>query len=316
MAPIMDRIDLSGLRLSHSPMINAMHKYDGRLNPHLMEILDPVDGNNMTEVFFKDLEWRSKKEHNVVIEIKGVRGSGKSYLARGIKGFMDSTRKIKGNIKDIVFTRQEFIDGYSTAKLGTTFIIDEDFGFQTQTGSMRIRESLLLAEQAFRIEEISTIACSVAPTYSHLYDYYLLAYDYNVDLGLNRAIVFNTSQLGIGLARPAGFILFPTRGFLDKQIEPQYIKKKKDFTAMVKAGKVRTLQEDYDTIAGKCIKKFGWESIKPTERVVRVYLKREYPYMANTEQTELLDTIMVRMFEIHGSSRGKKKDEREKMAMP
>jgi len=304
-------LDVNKLRLTHSPLINKLHLFEWTVDPRLQTLLNVDKGNNFTNTFIEDMEWRANNGHNIVIDIKGIRGSGKSYLARGIKGLTDKIRGVKSHIEDIVFTRAEYMDCYSTARAGQTFVIDEDFGFQTQTGSLRIRESMMLAEQTFRIEEVSTIACSVAPSYSHLYDFYLLAYDYDVEHGINRAIVFNTSQLGGMMARPIGYILFPTKKYLNPSIEKAYQEKKKVFTTKVKKGLVRTLQEDYDRYASDCVKKFGWDKSRPTERMVKVYLRREYPQMANTERDDILDTLIVKLYEIHGSKKGKKEERGE-----
>jgi len=298
-------LDPSTLRMTHSPLINLLHTYELEQDDRLQRVLDIETGNNLTSVFVRDIEWRNRHESNYVLEIKGKRGSGKSTLARAIKALADKIRSKRGSIKDIVWTREEYMNEYKTAKSGQTFIIDEDFGFQTQTGAMRIRESLMLAEQTFRVEEVNTIACSVAHTYSHLYDFYLMAYDYDIKQGVNRAILFNTSQLSGLFARPVGFILFPSVEFLNPTIEKAYKEKKKEFTTKVKQGKVRTLQEDYDRYTDECIIKFGWKQNRPTERMMKIYLRREYPHMANTERDDILDTLVVRMFEIHGSRKKK-----------
>jgi len=304
-----------------------MHLFEIRTNPQLQELLELGDGNDFTQDLISDLEWRADNGHNTVFEIKGPRGSGKSYLARGLKGLNDKIRGVKPSIKDIMFTRLEYVDGYGKANPGKTFVIDEDFGFQTQTGSLRIRETMALTEQTFRIEDISTIACSVAPSYAHLYDFFLLAYDYDVSHGINRAIVFNTSQMGGFSARPIGYILFPTKKYLNPEIEREYQKRKKEFTTKVKEGKVRTLQEDYDKYADDLIKKFGWGKMdkKPPEAVMKVYLGREYPFLANTERMDILDTLKVRMYEIYGSSnkgadknagKRKKRETKKKILLP
>jgi len=296
-------ISFDSIRLAHSPLVNKLHKLEIAGDERLKAILDLEYGNDLTKDFLDDLRWRAENNHNHVTDIKGPRGSGKSTLARGIKCFCDKVRGIKTSIEDIVFTRDEYMKRYGSGKRGQTFIIDEDFGFQTQTGSVRIRESMMLAEQTFRIEEISTISCSVANSYAHLYDFSLLSYDYDAKNGINRAIVNNTAQLNSYFARPVGYILFPTRKYLNPELEKHYQDRKKEFTKKVKEGKVRTLQEDYDAMAEQCIRKFKWNMQKPTERVMKVYLSREYPHMANTEQTDILDTLVVRMYEIHGSSK-------------
>ncbi|MEO0303958.1 MAG: hypothetical protein ABIM64_01720 [candidate division WOR-3 bacterium] len=291
----------SNLKLTHSPLINRLHLYEWENDPRLQNILDLENGNDLTDSFLDDLEWRAKNQHNIVIEIKGIRGSGKSFLARGIKTYQDKIRGMKSSINDIVFTRSEFLESYKKAKRGQTIIIDEDFSFQTQTGSLRLKESLNLAEQTFRIEEVSTIACSVAPVSSHLYDFYLVCYDYDIDNGYNRAILFNTSQINSVIYRPAGYILFPTRKYLDKKLEEAYIKKKKKFTKIVKENRLRTLQDDYDEYAKKIIEKYGLNIRKPPVSYLKILLRREFPHFANTELNDILDTLKVFLYEIHGN---------------
>jgi energy-coupling factor transporter ATP-binding protein EcfA2 len=308
--------DVGNLEFSHSPLLNELHKLEIATDARLDAILDLNTGRNLTRKFIQDLEWRATHKHNVLINLRGVRGCGKSTFAQGIKGFNDELREQAGTIKEIVFSRKEYMECYKGAKPGELFIIDEDFGFQTQTGSFRIHESMMLAEQTFRIEEVSTIACSVAHSSPHLYDFDFLVYDYDAENGVNRAILFYSSQLNGGMfSRPAGYVLFPSKQFINRKLENHYLIKKKEFSTAVKLGKARTLQQDYDEIADAMIKKFHWDKLekKPTIDAYNVCLRREYPQMANTEMSDIVQTLKFKMWEIFGSAKEKsKKDDDDK----
>ena len=300
----------SHMTFSHSPLLDALRKRELATNPRLLELLDPSnEETNFTREFVEDLIWRAEHKSNILINLRGARGCGKSTLAQGIKGLNDYIRENTPSIDEIVFSRKEYMNCYKGAKAGELFVIDEDFGFQTQTGSYRIHESMMLAEQTFRIEQVSTIACSVAHTSPHLYDYDLLVFDYNEEEGFNRAIIFNPSIDGGMFSKPTGYILFPSKQFINKNIEKKYYDKKKEFSTAVKKGKARTIQQEYDDMADDLIKKYKWDKLekKPSTDVYNVILRREYPHLANTEMSDIVQTLKFKMWEVFGTS--KKKDE-------
>ena len=306
-------VDIPSLdfRTTPSPLVAQMHRYELAHNERLNRILNLQTGNNWTEWVLKDLIHRSKKEANTSYEIKGMRMSGKSIISRALKSVNDYVHDVKPNIDDIVFSRKEYVERNKTAKPGETLIIDDDFGFMTQTGSMRLQETINLVEQTFRIEEVSTIANSASPQLAHLHDYHLVAYAYDEVQKVNWAVVYTTAQLeGTFFSRPCAFVLLPVGRWLDVTIERKYKEKKKAFTDAVKKGRARKLQDDYDEYVEASIKEFGWNTKRPPESVMFVYLRRKYPEMANTEISDLVQTLKTRMWEIHGTSKGKKDDDK------
>jgi hypothetical protein len=303
-------VDTLDFENSPSPLIYQMHKYELAHDEKLCAIMDIHEGNNWTEIILNDLVHRSRKEANTSYEVKGNRMSGKSYISRALKAINDHVHGKKGNIKDITFSRKDYVERNKTAKPGETLIIDDDFGFQTQTGSLRLQETINLVEQTFRIEEVSTIANSASVGLAHLHDFHLVAYDYDAKQMVNRAVVFTTSQLkGTYFSTPCAYVLLPVKRWLDPTIEREYKIKKKEFTDKVKKGLARKLQEDYDEIAEDSIKKFGWKTKKPTQDVLFVYVRREHPELANTEIMDIVQTLKVKMWEIHGTAKKEKQEE-------
>jgi len=302
-------IKAEDMTFSHSPLLDALRKRELATNPRLLDLLCDEE-TNFTMPFVEDLMWRAEHKSNILINLRGARGCGKSTLAQGIKGLNDHIRENKPSIDEIVFSRKEYMGCYKGATAGELFVIDEDFGFQTQTGSYRIHESMMLAEQTFRIEEVSTIACSVAHSSPHLYDYDLLVFDYNEDEGFNRAIIFSPAIDGGVFARPTGYILFPSKQYIDKSIEKKYYAKKKEFSTAVKKGKARTIQEEYDEMAEFLIKKFKWDKLakKPSNDVYNVIMRREYPHLANTEMSDMIQTLKFKMWEIYGTAKKEKEE--------
>jgi predicted AAA+ superfamily ATPase len=80
-------IDASHMIFSHSPLLDALRKRQLATNPRLLDLLSDEE-TNFTMAFVEDLIWRAEHKSNILINLRGARGCGKSTLAQGIKSFL------------------------------------------------------------------------------------------------------------------------------------------------------------------------------------------------------------------------------------
>ena len=204
-------------QFTHTPLKNYLHDLRIAENPQLFAALH----NNLTDVFFRDLEWRYDHERNINILINGEQGSGKSTGGQVIKVHADKHFGLESRVDEILFTRRQFLHSFKKYTRGMTGIVDEDFDYITQTGSQRVRESLRFIEQAIRGAQINLISCAVSET-PHLYNYVLEAFDIEYRHQYNRLILMDVTQFGY---RPVGFIILDAKT-IPKKLSSDYAKAK------------------------------------------------------------------------------------------
>ena len=273
---------------THSPLKNKLHLLEIRKDAGLEEALRV----NLSGWFWRDLAWRVKKgseeeKRNANIVVKGEQGSGKSTVARVLKAFLDKQNGVESSIDDVIFTRKDFIERFKNCGGNDTIIIDEDFDFVTQIGSMRVREQLRFIEQAIRIEGINIVSCSVSHT-PHLFNYSLRAFDIDYEQQTNRVVLYDRAY-GTGWEEPVGFVLFDRR-VLDRELERQYLVKKLAFTSKVKLGINRDVQSFLDKLAQELIRRTNFDFSTP-KGVIKIACRRLYPDLSEVENVELIDTV-------------------------
>lgn len=268
-------------RFTHSPLKNQLHLQEINKNAQLQEALH----NNLTPTFDEDVEWRLENERNLNVQFDGEQGSGKSTGGRIVKGKCDRIQGIKPSIDDIAFSRRELLTIFKNSKRGRSLINDEDYDFQTQMGSLRVREQTEFIEQVIRAGQINLINCSVAPS-PHLFNYYLRAFDIDYQYRVNRCLLLEKGVLGY---YPAGFVLLESI-YLDANLEKAYAKKKAEFIEKVKSFSNRNLYAELEEKANEIIEKFNFR--KQQKVVYKLEARKNNPELSENELNEIADTCI------------------------
>jgi len=266
----------------HSPLKNQLHLAEIQSNEALYKALF----NNLTPLFLDDLKWRVSNSKNVNILVEGEQGSGKSTIAREIKAYMDRYKNLNPTIADICFDRKEFLERFKTAKKYETIINDEDKSWSVGIGSTRVAEQYEYLEQAIRAEMVNVINCAVAIT-PHLFNYRLRAFDVDYNLGINRAILYDSQSRWN--SKPSGVIILPN-GWLYPQLEADYAKKKAEFTDTVKQARSRDVYGELAVKQKLIMEKYGGHK-KLKRAVITLLCRKEFPELSESELGALNELI-------------------------
>lgn len=233
------------LKFTHSPMMNEMHKREIEEDGEIKRVLRD-NKYNLTNLFFRDLQWRMKNEKNVIIVIYGKTGTGKSSMAQRIAMELHRylPRQIRRNAKldvsNIAFTRDQLLGRLENSEEGETVIYDEDREESYGMGSQREREQMKRIEQSVRAESINFIFCSPRPR-DHEQHYTIRAFDVEYHRKINRGIIYFTQEKY--WRRPVGTL------YLRKCFYDGYMKKKKKFVKNIKKSRTSGREIRYIKVA-------------------------------------------------------------------
>lgn len=137
-----------------STMMKTKFKQRGENNPSFYRVFDPE--YNLTKPFFKDLAFRTTGERNVIIEITGGTGSGKSLVSITIAV---KVMKKPITIDDICFTIDQLLDRSKNIGKSHVMLQDEQINM-LGAGSNREQYEKQTLEDTTRKFGLSIIFCS------------------------------------------------------------------------------------------------------------------------------------------------------------
>jgi len=143
-----------GLTWNISEMMIAKFKQKASVNPSFLRVFNP--SNNMTKSFKKEVKFRTMGERNLILEIMGVTGSGKSLLAVTL-GVNWMSKKLL--VEDICFTNDLLLKRAPLVDKSHLLIQDEQI-YAVGVGSQREQYERQTLEDTTRKFGLSMIFCS------------------------------------------------------------------------------------------------------------------------------------------------------------
>lgn len=270
-------------QFTHSPLMNKIHWLQISQNPWLQAAM----GNDVTQDFLADIEWRTRHESHFDIMIYGDTGSGKSRLSMSIyheqwevaKKYIDPN--LKFTVDSIAFTRTAWLRAAETLHRGDTLIFDEDDQSFIGVGALRQLAEQEQIEKTLRQSQLNFIFNSPIME-THVEHYILKAFDIDYSKQLNRAVVYKKDDAG--LIMPCGVIIMPHH-----EVEG-YEEKKAKFRASVQARTLTDRFKEYDDVARALIARFNIDKIKKA-RTVKSLIQRYFPRFTEEEVKEIQTSI-------------------------
>ncbi len=259
--------------------------------------LDNATKTDLTKIFLKDLEFRCRKteknekrpQRNIILDIYGATGSGKSEIGLFIADYILSMNNKKFDInKYIHFTFETLNKELENAEEGDIFMIDEQeetsrFG----VGSLRQISEIRDTERIVRAKNINFLWISPDMVFDHNPHYKIKAIKIDVENELNYSIIYDNLNM------PRGFIITPR--IKNKEILKAYKEYKHSFID-------RFIKRDYKDLVKKLEKYYqefkkvpNFHKFKNDEK--RIKIRLTYPNLTLTEVEEILNYINLRLKE-------------------
>ncbi len=213
-------IDISRIAWTDSPLKDYIHKaeIDERDDLALADTL--LKKNNLTPIFFKDIEFRMRWEKNYIIEIYGDTGIGKSNVAQFVgdytnnyinsspimKPLIDKVieeygRKPTFDVSNVCFDTSEVVAKIKEIIPFETIVYDEAGSEKTVgTGSQREKQDKERILKRVRADQNNFIFCDPLVDNTKLTDLYLYRFrslDIAYKHGFNRSILEAKNLYGI-----------------------------------------------------------------------------------------------------------------------
>lgn len=273
----------TNFEFTHSPLMNKIHWAQIHMNPFLKMAMD----NDLTDDFKADIIWRTQNESHFDIVVYGETGSGKSRLSQGIYWLQTEAAKtyinseIKIDVKNITFTRTEWLARNEVLTAGDTLIFDEDDQSAIGVGALRQLMEQEQIEKTLRQSQFNYIFNSPIIE-NHVEHYILKAFDIEYSRQLNRAILYKKDDTGIIM--PFGVIMLKRH-----EIEG-YEEKKEKFRKSVQSRTMSDRFREYDDVAKALIDKFSIDKIKKI-RTRKSFIQRYFPRFTEEEVKEIQTSI-------------------------
>lgn len=256
------------------------------------------DNHNLTNDLHREIQESMEaqekgRQQNLIIDIIGKQGSGKSIVAMELDFLCAHYSKTHPTLKDFIFSPGEgntrIRDGF---KLGTTLVYDEDKRFRTGLGAVRENEQRDFVQQIARISGLNLISCSV-PGVANLSMFTLRAFDIDRTKKVNRCVVYSCDM---GYPIPIGHVLL-SKDLIPKGFEAKYVDKKESFVKDVLQGKFHG-GTDYEAISQSFIKENALESDfkiskEILETMVRRHCNKKKLSLAVSEIREISNLVRV-----------------------
>ena len=161
---------------------------------------------DMTDIFYNEIKDRLTHNKNIIIEIVGEPGSGKSYSGSTIALFCNSVMNVPFTIKNFAWTNTDFIESVSTFQKRNTIVKDEQPRAIYGEGSVIEQVTMQDIEEIIRKAQINMVFISPESRSWHSGVHYILqTFDMSYTNRTNTLLVHPSTDHN--LTEPIGAII-------------------------------------------------------------------------------------------------------------